>query len=46
MIAQIIVTCRAKGRAIRIYGQIPSDYPEFTQFLVAQHHLLKQGKTL
>lgn len=46
MIAQIIFTCRAKGRTIRIYGQIPSDYPEFTQFLVAQHHLLTQGKTL
>ena len=40
MIAQIIVTCGAKGRTIR------SDYPEFTQFLVAQHHLLKQGETL
>ena len=34
MIAQVIATCRAKGRKIGICGQAPSDYPEFAQFLV------------
>lgn len=36
MIAQVIQTCRAKGRKIGICGQAPSDYPEFAQFLVEQ----------
>jgi pyruvate, water dikinase len=36
MIAQVITTCRAKGRKIGICGQAPSDYPEFAQFLVEQ----------
>ena len=34
MIAQVIATCRAKGRKIGICGQAPSDFPEFAQFLV------------
>lgn len=34
MIAQVIATCRARGRKIGICGQAPSDYPEFAQFLV------------
>ncbi len=29
MIAQVIATCRARGRKIGICGQAPSDYPEF-----------------
>ncbi len=36
MIAQVIATCRAKGRKIGICGQAPSDYPEFAKFLVEQ----------
>ena len=36
MIAQVISTCRAKGRKIGICGQAPSDYPEFAAFLVSQ----------
>jgi pyruvate,water dikinase len=36
MIAQVIRTCRAKGRKIGICGQAPSDYPEFARFLVEQ----------
>jgi pyruvate,water dikinase len=36
MIAQVITTCRAKGRKIGICGQAPSDYPEFAKFLVEQ----------
>ena len=36
MIAQVIATCRAKGRKIGICGQAPSDYPELAQFLVEQ----------
>ena len=36
MIAQVISTCRARGRKIGICGQAPSDYPEFTRFLVEQ----------
>ncbi len=36
MIAQVIATCRAKGRKIGICGQAPSDYPEFAEFLVEQ----------
>jgi pyruvate,water dikinase len=36
MIAQVIRTCRKKGRKIGICGQAPSDYPEFAQFLVEE----------
>jgi pyruvate,water dikinase len=36
MIAQVIATCRAKGRKIGMCGQAPSDYPEFAQVLVEQ----------
>jgi pyruvate, water dikinase len=36
MITWVIAVCRAKGRKIGICGQAPSDYPEFTQFLVEQ----------
>ncbi len=36
MIADVIATCRARGRSIGICGQAPSDYPEFAQFLVEQ----------
>lgn len=36
MIAQVIATCRARGRKIGICGQAPSDYPEFARFLVDQ----------
>jgi pyruvate,water dikinase len=36
VIAQVIATCRARGRKIGICGQAPSDYPEFTRFLVEQ----------
>jgi pyruvate,water dikinase len=36
MIASVIRTARAKGRKIGICGQAPSDYPEFTAFLVEQ----------
>jgi pyruvate,water dikinase len=36
MIAQVIRTCRAKGRKIGICGQAPSDYLEFAQFLVEE----------
>jgi pyruvate,water dikinase len=36
MIADVIATCRAKGRKIGICGQAPSDYPEFAAFLVEQ----------
>ena len=36
MIAQVIRTCRTRGRKIGICGQAPSDYPEFAQFLVEQ----------
>ena len=36
MIAQVIRTCRERGRKIGICGQAPSDYPDFAQFLVEQ----------
>ena len=36
MIAEVIRTCRARGRKIGICGQAPSDYPEFARFLVEQ----------
>jgi pyruvate,water dikinase len=34
MIAQAISAAHAAGRPIGICGQAPSDYPEFTEFLV------------
>ena len=34
MIASVIEAARAAGRKIGICGQAPSDYPEFTRFLV------------
>jgi pyruvate,water dikinase len=36
MIASVIRAARAKGRKIGICGQAPSDYPEFTEFLIEQ----------
>ena len=36
MIAAVIRSARARGRAIGICGQAPSDYPEFARFLVEQ----------
>jgi pyruvate,water dikinase len=36
MIANVIKTAKAKGRKIGICGQAPSDYPDFTQFLVEE----------
>ncbi len=48
MIAQVIATCRARGRKIGICGQAPSDYPEFAQFLVEQgiHSISLNSDTL
>ena len=37
MIADVIGVCREKKRKIGICGQAPSDYPEFTRFLIEQH---------
>ncbi len=34
MVAEVIAAARAAGRKIGICGQAPSDYPEFTRFLV------------
>ena len=34
MVASVIEAARAAGRKIGICGQAPSDYPEFTRFLV------------
>jgi pyruvate,water dikinase len=34
MIRQVIATCRKLDRKIGICGQAPSDYPDFTRFLV------------
>ena len=34
MIATVIEKCRKRGKYIGICGQAPSDYPEFTEFLV------------
>lgn len=36
MVASVIQAVKAKGRKIGICGQAPSDYPEFTRFLVEQ----------
>ena len=34
MVGSVIEAARAAGRKIGICGQAPSDYPEFTRFLV------------
>lgn len=34
MISRVIAVCRQRGKKIGICGQAPSDYSEFTQFLV------------
>jgi pyruvate,water dikinase len=36
LIGDVIRTAKTKGRKIGICGQAPSDYPEFTRFLVEQ----------
>ncbi len=36
MVADVIATCRRRGRKIGICGQAPSDHPEFARFLVEQ----------
>ena len=36
MMAQVIATCRTKGRKIGICGQAVGNYPAFAQFLVEQ----------
>jgi phosphoenolpyruvate synthase/pyruvate phosphate dikinase len=36
MIATVIAKCREKNKYIGICGQAPSDYPEFTKFLIEQ----------
>ena len=36
LISQVIKKCKARGKYIGICGQAPSDYPEFTKFLVEQ----------
>ncbi len=34
LVAEVIATCRRRGRKIGICGQAPSDHPEFARFLV------------
>lgn len=36
LISQVIKKCKHRGKYIGICGQAPSDYPEFTKFLVGQ----------
>jgi pyruvate,water dikinase len=36
LVANVIRVAKGKGRKIGICGQAPSDYPEFTRFLVEQ----------
>lgn len=36
LIAEVIKTCKKRGKYIGICGQAPSDYPEFAQFLVRE----------
>ena len=36
MVAMAIAAAKRNGKKIGICGQAPSDYPEFTQFLVEQ----------
>lgn len=36
LISQVIKKCKSRGKYIGICGQAPSDYPEFTTFLVEQ----------
>ena len=34
MVETVIAKCKEKGKYVGICGQAPSDYPEFTKFLV------------
>jgi len=34
LIADVIETCREMGKKVGLCGQAPSDYPDFTEFLV------------
>ena len=34
LIAQVIATCKEMGKSVGLCGQAPSDYPDFTEFLV------------
>ena len=34
LIAQVIHTCKEMGKTVGLCGQAPSDYPDFTEFLV------------
>src|SRR3989344_1488619 len=34
MVEMVIAKCREKGKCVGICGQAPSDYPEFTKFLI------------
>jgi pyruvate,water dikinase len=34
LVAQAIAKCRSRGKYIGFCGQAPSDYPDFTRFLV------------
>jgi pyruvate,water dikinase len=36
MIALVIKKCRERGKYVGICGQAPSDYPEFTEFLISE----------
>lgn len=36
LIAQVIKTCKKRGKYIGICGQAPSDYPDFVEFLVKE----------
>jgi len=36
MLKQVIRTARANGKKIGLCGQAPSDYPEFSEFLVKE----------
>ncbi len=37
MVSSVIRAAKKKGRKIGICGQAPSDYPDFSEFLVSQH---------
>ena len=34
LVAQAIETCKEMGKTVGLCGQAPSDYPDFTEFLV------------
>ena len=36
LISEVIKKCKASGKYVGICGQAPSDYPEFTEFLVKE----------